>query len=223
MMSSTYHGRARSLLLSLLVAASLAGGCSGAGLSLRPPTAGAQLDYEDTLDRWTRGQRLYRSFETLAVVNATYFSEEFLAAYMAEYRHVFNPLPAELEALSGKLRSRQERRECFFVSAFTGERDWNDFALANSTWKIYLRNDRGGRARSAQVTQVDKTDPMYRHFFPHFKDFYQGYLVCFDRVLPQEPGDAGLPSLLLDPAVRLFRLELRSTIGHVALEWELDN
>jgi len=206
-------------VLSLL--ATHAAGCSGSGLSLGPPEPGAERDYDEALSRWTREQRLYKSFETMAVVDATYFSEEFLAAYLTEYRTVFNPLPAEFEAISGKLRARQERKECFFLSVFTGERDWNDLALANSTWKIYLQNDGGGRARATQVSQVDKTDPLFRHFFPHYRDFFEGYLVCFDRVLPQEPGAAGLPVLLLDPSARSFGLELRSTIGTLMLVWEL--
>jgi hypothetical protein len=205
------------LLLSILPT----GGCSGKGLSLAPPDTGEEIDYDDALDRWTRNQRLYQSFETLAVVDATYFSEEFLAAYLQEYRRVFNPLPAELEALTGKLRTRQERKECFFVSIFTGERDWNDLALANSTWKIYLENDRGDRSRSTSISQVDKSDPLFRHFFPHFRDFFEGYQVCFDRVLPQEPGAAGLPAMLLDGEVRSFSLDLRSTVGALKLAWEL--
>ncbi len=196
-------------------------GCSGSGLTLGPPQPGEQLDYDDSLDRWTRSQRLYQSFETVAVVEATFFSPEFLAAYLEEYRRVFNPLPAELEALTTRLQARQQRKECFFVSVFTGERDWNDLALANSTWKVYLENDRGGRARSTQISQVDKSDPLYRHFFPHFRDFFEGYQVCFDRVLPQEPGSAGLPGELLDSAVRTFHLDLRSTVGAIRLTWEL--
>jgi len=153
------------------------------------------------------------------VIHATYFSHEFIAAYLQEYRKVYRPLSAEMDAVANKWTSRKIRKECFFMAAYTGERDWNDFALSNSIWRIYMENDRGVKEMAVSVSEAETKDKLVRHFFPYFDDFYEAYEVCFDRYPGSRPGDSGLPKPILDESTRSFSLVLCSPVGELRLEW----
>jgi len=203
-------------LLALLSAA-----CGPRVRTLAPPPPEAELDFGGTLESWTRSARIYENFETNVVVHATYFSHEFIGAYLQEYERLYRPLPAEAEALENKLNFRKLRKECFFVALFTGERDWNDLSLPNSVWRVHLENDQGSRARAATISEVESRDVAHRHFFPYCEAFFDAYLVCFERYPRQEPGASGLPQPLLRQDIGAFRLTLRSPVGNVELSWEL--
>ena len=148
--------------------------CSPA-LTPAPPTDGGGGDYDSEFPAWTRTERLYEDFETRMVLHATLFSPRFVNAYLGEYRRVYDPTPQEYEALAARLRRRSAARDCFFLAAFAGERDWNDFSLSNSVWRIYLSTSDGRRVKSTSVSEVISDDAVYRHFFPYFKRFYEGY------------------------------------------------
>jgi hypothetical protein len=211
-------------VLGLLVAVLAPGqlGCSGAATTLQSAQPGEALDYGDNLQAWTRTDRLYQDFETRVVVGATYYSPRFVEAWLQEHARLYQPVASESEALRSRLEHRGIRNECFFLSVFTGERDWNDFALANSIGRVYLENDRGVRLKARSVQPLEPQEALHRHFFPYHADFHEAYLVCFDRY-PQEAGEAaGLPRPVIEPGIGRFSLAFRSPVGNLDLTWELE-
>ena len=196
-------------------------GCGGQVITLGPPPDGQMLDYSKTVRAWSRTKRLHKSLETHAVLHATYYSHEFVTAYLQEYRLVYDPVEAEMQSLIDKWTSRKVRQDCFFVSAYMGERDWNDLALSNSIWRIYLENDKGVRELPASVSEVEAKEQMLRHFYPYYADFFEAYEVCFDRYPKQSGGEAGLPHPILEGTTRAFTLSFRSPVGELNLEWVL--
>jgi hypothetical protein len=210
-------------LITLALTLIPAAGCGPSHLSLDAPPPGAVLDYQDTLDKWTASGRIYQDFETNAVVHATFFSPEFVAAYLQEYDRLFSPVEEERTTVRNRLMHRQQRKECFFVTLFTGERDWNDLSLPNSIWRAYLITGRGQRAKADSITDVKRRDAARQHFFPHFESFHDAYEVCFDRYAARGSTDEGLPKPLFEPGLKQFSLMLTSPIGVVELTWQVSS
>jgi len=190
--------------------------CGPGPLSLAEAGQGEALDYGDELSAWTRHGRIYTDFETNVIVHATYLAPRFLAAYEQEYRKMYDPTEREMADVRERLFDRRKSSECFFVAVFTGQRDWNDFSLANSIWRVHLENDSGVRVRSGSVGQVESGDLVYEHFFPYFERFYEGYAVCFPN---QALGGTGVP--MLGEGTRSFVLDMTSPLGKISLTWEL--
>jgi len=202
------------LVLLVVVLVSSLGGCGGT-LSLRKPDPGADLDYGDVQRAWTRTDREHISFEHRTRVQATYYSPQFIDAYLAEYWKVYLPAGEEAAAVARKWSDRAQASDCFFVMLSASERDWLDLGLANSVWRVYLEDDKGGRARPTSISQIDPT-AVHAHFFPSYSEFYEVYEICFAKV---PPGTAGAP--VLDENTGSFMLELRSPMSRLALVWVL--
>ena len=195
--------------------------CSPA-LTLAPATEGGGGDYDDEFRGWTRTARLYEDFETRMVLHATYFSPRFINAYLGEYRRVYEPTPAEYESLATRLRRRAAANDCFFMAAFAGDRDWNDFSLSNSMWRVYLVTSDGRKVKSTSVSEVKTDDAVYRHFFSYFELFYEGYMVCFSCP-GKDKGEGYSTSPILHEGLDWFEMQFRSPVGVVDLKWEMDD
>jgi hypothetical protein len=194
-------------------------GCGPKAVSLADPPAGVAVDYGQTLQNWTRSQRLYEDFETRVVVHATYYSKRLVQAYLQEYDRVYQPVPKDRTAMRARQEHRLVRNECFFVSFFTGDRDWNDLALSSSTWRVYLETARGDRLRASSINNLEEKLVEQQHFFPYHDEFAEAYLVCFDRFSESGRGK-GLPLPVIAPGVGQFSLVFRSPLGNLRLDWE---
>lgn len=194
--------------------------CGPQPASLGTPEVGKVLDYRATLAQWTRTYRLYEDFESRVVARATYYSQTFVAAYLQEYDRIYQPVNADRQALRSRFENQQMRSECFFVSFFAGNRDWNDLALSGSTWRIYLETAKGARLAARSVQQLERKLVEQKHFFPYHDEFSEAYLVCFDRY-PEVEAVRGLPRAVLSSDVGSFALSFRSPVGHFRLEWQV--
>ncbi len=192
--------------------------CGPKSVSLGDPPAGITFDYGETLENWTRSHRLYEDFETRVVIHATYYSKRFVQAYLQEYDRVYEPVARDRAAVRTRLEHRLVRNECFFVSFFTGDRDWNDLALSSSTWRVYLETSRGDRLRAASISNLEGKLVEQRHFFPYHDEFAEAYLICFDR-FAENRGGQGLPQPVIAPGLREFTLSFRSPLGNLGLDW----
>lgn len=208
--------------LALFVFTTSIAGCGARPLTAASPEAGIVLDYGDTLGDWTRSLRLYEDFETRVVIHATYYSRGFVSAYLQEYQRVYQPVAEDQAALRARLEHRLVRSECFFVSFFTGDRDWNDLALSSSTWRVYLETARGVRLRASSISNREGKQVEQQHFFPYHDEFAESYLVCFDR-FSEASGGQGLPQPVIGPGVGEFALVLRSPLGTLRLNWKLQD
>ena len=179
----------------------------------------AGSSYQDIQRNWTRSNRVYQNLDTSVVVHATYRSPQFLAAWEAEFQSMDNPTQAEMDEIQTRHRLERERESCFFVAVMTGERDWNNLALRNSAWRVYLVTSDGNRVRSQGIRAVKEQDPLYTHFYPFYDTFFEGYEICFPRYPMRVEGDIGLPQELIHKDLDWFELQLRSPMAEVPLRW----
>jgi hypothetical protein len=207
------------VILGLMLILAHCVGCGPKAVSLSDPPAGITVDYRHTLKDWTRSQRLYEDFETRVVAHATYYSRRLVEAYLQEYDRVYQPVPEERAALRTRQEHRFVRNECFFVSFFTGDRDWNDLALSSSTWRVYLETARGDRLRASSISNLEGKLVEQQHFFPYHDEFAEAYLICFNRFSEKRSGQ-GIPQPVLAPGVGNFSLVFRSPLGKLRLDWE---
>lgn len=191
-------------------------GC-GPGNLLLNPTSGGTSDYGDELDDWTITQNIYDSFETRAVVHATFYSPRFIGAYLDEYRRIYRPTDEEFALVKEKMEGRARRADCFFMAAFTGNRDWNDFALSGSIWRVYLVTSDGRKLKSMPIREVKDSNQIYHHFFPYFDPFYEGYEVCFSESVSKGADSAGM----IHAEMQWFEFQLLSPIGEMQFRWNL--
>lgn len=191
-------------------------GCGPGKLKLDGPASG-NSDYADELDDWTRSRSLYDHFETRAVVYATFYSPRFIAAYLAEYERIYSPTDEEFQEVRLKIKERAARKDCFFMAVYTGNRDWNDFALSESIWRVYLVTSDGGKLKSLPIREVKDSNQIYHHFFPYFDPFFEGFEVCFAASDSATP-DAGP---IVHGGLEWFEYQLKSPVGDVSLRWEL--
>jgi hypothetical protein len=195
--------------------------CSPGVVSLSPPGEGKQLDYDDALLEWTRSHERYRNFKIQAVIHATYFSPSYIAAYIQEYQRIYEPVDVELEALRKRFDNRKTREECFFVTVLTGDRNWNDLALSNSIWRVYVETDDGRKVKATSISEVKKLDELHLHFYPHLDHYRDAYNICFPRFpSSRQGGSAGIPQGLIEPGLGSFHLIFRSPVGEAKLTWQ---
>ena len=134
---------------------------------------------------------------------------------------MYEPVNEELEALRKRYRNRKAREECFFVTVLTGDRDWNDLALPNSIWRVYVETNDGRKVKATSIREVKKLDESHLHFYPHLDQYRDAYNICFSRFpSSRQGGGEGIPKGLLEPGLSSFKLVFRSPIGEAELTWE---
>ena len=104
---------ARLPLLCLLLA-----GCasSNALVSLgTPATAPTARDYVDQVKRWTRHGDMRSDFDATLIVDATLYSPEFQAAYVAKYLDVYKVTAGAADKVKGELAIPSEEGYVFHL------------------------------------------------------------------------------------------------------------
>ncbi len=193
-----------------------ASSCGAPALTLNAQNELSNKDYETVHEAWSRKDKSYGDFESLASAEATFISPTLLNAWLAEYQRVFAPVPAQMEEQRHEWQDRLEKQECLFLALTTQKGEWNDLASGASMWKLYLANDAGVKVPSSLVVPVKNKDTVFQHFFPQMAVFFDGYIVCFPKFVPPSAAP------LLGPSTRWFEVELRSTVTKMSFRWELD-
>jgi hypothetical protein len=219
---TTREGRApravpRALLVVLCAAGALGGGCRGGSpkVSFAPPDHTiVENEYERLLERWTRRASVLKikELDTTLKVNATCFSPEFEAVYVARTAHIFRYPSAERGALTARLRKDDETSLTFFMAAATTDTRWNDFDRKESVWRVALANDRGEEVTPLSVTLERVNTATITELFPYVESFYNAYRLRFPRTFPD-----GRP-LITDETQRIT-LRIAGPLGVAELVW----
>lgn len=200
--------RAELLVLSLLL-----GGCaSGEPLRLTPRNGLTADDYGDVLDQWTRHDEVYNALESIMFVHVTFHSPEFRKAFLLRFPDVYGPGSEAASRLTLTNPSAELFHE-FFVSVYTSDIRWNDFAKGEeSIWRITLVGE-DGESVPAAVERVKPTANI-KEFYPFITNFARTYLVRFPLT-----GVEGKP--LITGSTSKFSLRIASAIGKAEMEWSL--
>jgi len=164
---------------------------------------GVSREYYETLDRWSRSQKVYSEFETRLYVTATLKSPEFRQAYHKEYSRLYALTEKEKERRAGIHADLASDSTEFYFYAYNPEKGNLDFSKADSVWKVFLVDDKGVRVPPLEVREIRKITPLIEEFFPYVKSYGKFYTVKF----PYSPALQGL------------KLVFTSVLGNTILEW----
>jgi hypothetical protein len=96
--------------------------------------------YPAALERWTRKCRIYRGGLDLELIAAaTFKSHAFRAAYAAEYARTNQLDRREQEKMLRDQTEAANMYDDFVVSAFMPDKNWNDWNIKTTIWKVYLK------------------------------------------------------------------------------------
>lgn len=201
------------LLSALLLATATA--CAGQkeAVSLQPAQQITAADYEEVLDRWTRDDKVYDRLYSVVFVHATFHSPEFRTAFLHRHQDIYGRGSEEARRLSLTAEGAEEFLE-FFLSAWTPDTKWNDFAEEDSIWRITLESlEKGAEPVDGKVEKI-KTTANIRVIYPYVTDFARTYAVRFPRTTR-----SGTP--VITSQSRGFLLRVRSGLGQAELTWLL--
>ena len=152
-------------------------------------TLSKQVDFNDPLDqdkayydhltRATRDSKVFRNFETVYAVSATYLSPEFRGALARRYEDLFKQPQPMLEEASSKAG--------FFVTIYGPDRDNVD--LTNSRlWSIFLQI-KDQSIRPVLVKRLSEKE-QWRPFFEGIHPWSHEFLILFDTasITPNDPS-----------------------------------
>lgn len=166
--------------------------------------------YLNVLNHWTRKETVYSQFETRLQVSATYKSDAFNRAYREEYARIYNLTAAERgekeETLAGFTR---EYREILFYAAMP-DKEANDFDKANSSWTVFLNDDKGNQVKPLEVRKIEKITPVMKAFYPYINKYHG---ICYTLKFP--PADAATDN----PAHKPVKLVVTGVLGKTELSW----
>ena len=168
---------------------------------------GVSKEYGAALADWTRSQVAYSQFETRLRITATFKGRAFQKAYLAEYARIY--------VLSDDERRKREDaqtqlagdcREIFFY-AYIPEKDYNDFEKRQSTWTVFLQDERGGRIEPLELRRIEKVTPMILEFFPYVNPHYGR---CYSLKVPP----------VSDEDFRNLKIVFTGVLGRIELAWK---
>ncbi|CAG1065214.1 hypothetical protein BAC1_00792 [uncultured bacterium] len=200
-----FGGRGRySALCLLFIFAVLLAGCGG----VKGPSG---EEYFKSLDRWSRGQKVYQGLEARLYMNATLKTAEFRRAYMERYAAMYELSPGHAKAMAERENEQAEAFNEFFFTAYTPDETLNDFDESESVWQMYIEDSAGNRSRPISITEVDSSEHVIREFFPYFDLWSKAYTVKFPKY-----ADTGGE---INPEKGPVKLIVTGVMGKGELEW----
>ena len=178
--------------------------------SENPKTETTQI----VIERWTREDKLYSEFETILIVSALYKSWAVRQTYLEQEAAINNMSPEKKLAKLREERDLYDNENSFIVSAYLGDKSWNDFSEPSTVWKIYMVTKEGIKIYPEKIEKIEdiKSDSLlkYCYFITPWKTTYR---VTFPKMISQRAHPVIQES-------EGFKLELVSHLGTAALKWE---
>ena len=200
----------------LCALAALLCGCSYASkvVSLdEPRTAPLARDYVDQVKRWSRHGDVRSDFDATIIVDATWHSPEFRAAYIAKYLDVYKVNTGARAQVTASIPTAPEAWE-FHLESQTHTWEINELKPPKSMWRMTLIDDRGREVAASEV-KLENTRPEFlQTFYPYTGIFSRPWRVLFPRALPD--GTA-----LIGPETKSLTMRIAGPQGAVDLTWRL--
>ena len=162
--------------------------------------------YLDVLNQWTRDRTVYAEFETMARIAATERNGEFNEAYRKEQDRIHLSSKAEKKAREALISGNSGNDLEYFFYAYVPDGKWNDFAQANSIWKVFLALGDEKAVTPLELREITNITPVIQGFFPYITPYGKFYSVRFPVPPPEKDG----------PPRTLF---FTSVLGQVELRW----
>ena len=173
---------------------------------------GISRKYLDVLDRWTRKGTLYSQFETKVQISATCKSEAFNAAYIEEYARIYYLTDGERKRMDDLQAGFARDFTEFFFYASMSQKEANDFDNRNSSWSIFLIDEKGNRIKPLDVRKIEKIAPVMEEFFPYINKYYGS---LYSLKFPPAAGDGKTGA----DTPRQMKLVIAGVMGTMELTW----
>jgi hypothetical protein len=167
---------------------------------------GLSEEYLSSLQKWTREETAYSQFATSFHISATYKSDAFNRAFMKEQARFLNLTQEDRAKREVVQRQSTSDFTEFFFYAYTALRSANDFGDRNSTWRIFLLDEKGRQIDPLEIRKVEREQvtPLIESFFPYVQKYFgYGYHLRF----PRQPSSP-------------LKLVFTSHVGRIELNWK---
>ncbi len=194
----------RFLAMVLILIAALAGCARVQEYTDIAKKKGVSDEYIRDLAAWTRTNTVYSEFETNLKVVCTYKSRQFKDSYVREYSRIYL-LPREAEQQKAQFMKEMSAEETeFSFYAYTADFEANDFSRAESSWKIFLLDEKGNQVHPVEIRRINRITPVVEQFYPYINQYHgKFYTIRF----PRQPDDVKK------------KLVFTSVLGTITLEW----
>lgn len=196
-------------------ASDMRGQASVAAKPLKAAKEPQRPGYDEVLNAWTAGAKVYEGIETRLIAIATYKAFSFRKAYIERYAESYQIDDDYKKSLIERERVVAEDSNEFFLSVYTPEERWNDLDSRDSVWRLFLEDDAGKRLIPISVKRVEKGDPFIREFFPYVDPWSLVYTVRFPRYSAQ--GDDSIPG----KESKFLKLTVTGILGKGEIIWRL--
>lgn len=143
---------------------------------------GDYASYKKVMRQWTRSKKVYEiSFDTILLVTATYRSEAFMEAYLAE-KIMAEALPLkEAEKLKKKHEEKLKSTATFFMSFYTPKSKWNKLHKSDPSWRLWLIDANGNKVSPRLIKKLPRVSMATSRYFPYLDQWSKYYMVSFPR------------------------------------------
>jgi hypothetical protein len=194
----------------LAIAMVLAAGCGGAEpVVLTDQWPAQSREYRDVTLTWTRHAELSAGYQEALVVDATFKSPEWRAAYVARVAELGRMNDAQRAELVAQQQKEAADHYEIELLVTTWDRRENDLHRgARSVWKVVLFDDAGTAIEPSIIERDRRPENVLRAEYPALGDFSQAYIARFPRrVELMKPGSKG------------FALRIWGPRGAVEMSW----
>ncbi len=146
--------------------------------------AGHTSEYLETFKKNSLTSRIYEEFETKAIIGVTYFTNDFLEAYLKERRLFLKE--ADFLTLQDREKQINEKNLKFFISFYTPNPDFTDLEKPNSIWQVFIEKNDGSRLLPLSVRKSTEPYPVLNHFFPTLDPWFSPYIAIFPRFIDEK-------------------------------------
>jgi hypothetical protein len=159
----------------------------------------------ENVRQWTRSAKLYRQFDTTALVDVTYNSLKLRGQAVENLARIKRMSAEEKDRMM--LQQERESREYaqFYLAMYTSELEWSNLAKKDPAWIVFIETDKGPvfaepavKIRRDQLPWNEGNLP----YDPRFRAFYKINI----------PRHAALEGPI--------RLMLSSLLGEVQITWD---
>jgi hypothetical protein len=192
-------------------------GCAIAPVRLSDADRAVEADeYDDQVVHWTRRAEQYEDFLSRIFVYATFRGWSFRQAQIAHRAETERLPDVDVARLRARELAESTAGHDFFMAVHTHDWAWNRLERTgdDAIWRLRLLNDQGDSVAPLEIQRLGTRDPRYTRLYPHYREFYVGYLVRFPRTT-----DDGRE--ILRDGIGRFTVRIGGPQAVVDLKWEV--
>lgn len=149
-------------------------------------------EYLDAFVKATKQIKYYEQFETRSIIKVTYFSNNFLKAYLDERKKYMKN--EDFLAFEDREKSLKTKTIKFFTSFYTPDQTYANLDKQKDLWQVYIEKGDGKRLLPTSIKKDTEPYPSLSYFFPTVDPWSTPFIITFNLYENEKPilkeGDA---------------------------------